>query len=116
MDKASQRELAKSVGKAIARRREKAGYTQEEVAEKLGLGRGAIARVEQGIAIPTIVRLVELADLFRCRIDELLVEASTRQDDQAALVAQLIAPLEAADQRMLVDWIRAFSQQFKEKS
>ncbi|MHA6847058.1 helix-turn-helix domain-containing protein [Ralstonia syzygii] len=113
MDKASQRELAKSVGKAIARRREQAGYTQEEVAEKLGLGRGAIARVEQGIAIPTIVRLVELADLFGCRLDELLIEASTRKDDQATLITQLLAPLNAADQRILLDWVKVFAQQFK---
>lgn len=115
MDKGAERILAESVGRAIARRRAEAGYTQEEVAEKLGLGRGAVARVEQGIAIPTVVRLVELAELFGCRVDDLLVEGSTRLDDQAEFIARQLAPLQMEQRQLLVDWIQSFAKQFAKR-
>lgn len=115
MDKEAERTLAESVGRAIARRRVEAGYTQEEVAEKLGLGRGAIARVEQGSAIPTVVRLVELAELFGCRVDSLLVEGSTRLDDQTAHIAQQLAPLTAQERQLLLEWVQVFAKQFAKR-
>ncbi|MBY4791620.1 helix-turn-helix domain-containing protein [Burkholderia multivorans] len=115
MDKEVERRLAQSVGRAIAKRRAEAGYTQEEVAEKLGLGRSAVARVEQGIAIPTVVRLVELAELFGCRVDDLLVEGSTRPDDQAARIAQQLAPLKADERQLLIEWMQSFAAQFAKK-
>ncbi|WP_433868138.1 helix-turn-helix domain-containing protein [Ralstonia wenshanensis] len=115
MDKEAERVLAESVGRAIARRRLAAGYTQEEVAEKLGLGRGAVARVEQGIAIPTVVRLFELAELFRCRVDDLLIEGSTRLDDQAAFIVQLLTPLGEEERQLLVDWLQNFARQFAKR-
>lgn len=115
MDKGKEHALAQSVGRAIARRRVEAGYTQEEVAEKLGLGSGAISRVEQGVAIPTVVRLVELAELFGCSVDDLLVEGSTRADDQAEFVVRLLAPLKSDERQLLVEWLKAFAQKFGER-
>lgn len=112
MDKEAERSLAESIGRAIARKRIAAGYTQEQVAEKLGLGRGAIARVEQGVAIPNVIRLAELAELFACRIDEFLVEGSTRLDDQAAFIAQQLASLPADERQLLIEWMQSFAQQF----
>jgi transcriptional regulator with XRE-family HTH domain len=115
MDKDAEGALARRVGRAIAKRRAEAGYTQEDVAEKLGLGRGAVARVEQGIAIPTVVRLVELAELFGCRVDDLLVEGSTRLVDQAGLIAKELAPLEPTERQLLVEWLIAFARQFSDR-
>jgi len=115
MNKEAERALAEAIGRAIARRRVEAGYTQEEVAEKLNLGRGAVARVEQGIAIPNVIRLAELAELFRCRIDELLIEGSTRLDDQAAAIARQLAPLEADERQLLIEWMQSFAKQFAKR-
>jgi transcriptional regulator with XRE-family HTH domain len=115
MDKKAERALAEAIGRAIARRRIEAGYTQEEVAEKLGLGRGAVARVEQGIAIPNVIRLAELAELFGCRIDELLIEGSTRLDDQAVLITRELASLGAAERQLLVEWMQVFARQFAKR-
>ena len=41
-------QLAKRVGKAIARQRQLAGLTQEQVAEHLAIGMAAISRMERG--------------------------------------------------------------------
>ena len=115
MDKEAQRVLALAVGKAIARKRTQAGYTQEQVAEKLGLGLGAVSRVEQGIAIPTIIRLIELAELFDCRLEELLSDVPATLDDRAAMIARSIAQLRPSDQAIVVDLVKTLAEQFKEK-
>jgi transcriptional regulator with XRE-family HTH domain len=109
MDKDAKHLLAVKVGRAIARRRVMAGLTQDEVAERLELGWQAVARVERGVVVPTIVRLAELAELFDCRISEFLVEDSIILDDQAALVAQYLAPLETEERQLLVKWVQQFA-------
>jgi transcriptional regulator with XRE-family HTH domain len=53
--------LALSVGKAIAARRQDAGLTQEQVAEQLKIGNEAVSRMERGLVMPTVARLLELA-------------------------------------------------------
>ncbi|KWH15127.1 helix-turn-helix domain-containing protein [Burkholderia multivorans] len=115
MNKEAQRVLAQTVGRAIARRRVQAGYTQEQVAEKLGLGLGAVSRVEQGAAVPTIIRLIELAELFGCRLEELLSEVPATLDDRAAMIARSIAHLRPVDQAIVVELVKTLAEQFKEK-
>lgn len=113
MDKQSEIALAESVGRNIKARREEAGYTQEQVAEALGLQREAVARVERGTAIPTVVRLVELAELFGCNVDALLLESSIRADDQAVAMAKLLDGLSLKDRQMLVRGLQELSSRLK---
>ncbi|MFW2408029.1 MULTISPECIES: helix-turn-helix domain-containing protein [Burkholderia] len=115
MNREAQRVLAQTVGRAIARRRVHAGYTQEQVAEKLGLGLGAVSRVEQGTAVPTIIRLIELADLFGCRLEELLSDVPATVADRAAIIARSIAQLRPADQTIVVELVKTLTEKFKEQ-
>lgn len=105
MDKVAEAALAEAVGKTIARKRSESGFTQEQVAEKLGLQREAVARVERGTAIPTVVRLVELADLFGCSTSELLMESSTLAADQANEVVRMLSRVSLTDRQLLVRWL-----------
>lgn len=116
MDKEAESTLARSVGRAIAHRRIRAGLTQEQVAERLGLALSSVARMEQGVSIPTVIRLVELAQLFDCGVDELIVEASTRADDQAKAIAAVISELAESDRRVLVDMVMTLADHLKSRS
>lgn len=95
--------LAKRVGKAIARQRQLAGLTQEQVAEHLDIGMAAISRMERGLVVPTIVRLAELAELFGCELTDLLRESSNRPAEQAVLLSQQLSRLNEADRTLLLD-------------
>ena len=53
-------------------RREKANLTQEELAQKLGVGQSAVSMWETGKSTPRPDVLKKLAALFGCTIDELL--------------------------------------------
>lgn len=105
MDSARQRQIASAVGACIARRRQEAGFTQEEAAAELDIGNEAVSRMERGVAAPTLGRLFEFADLYGCRVDELLLEASDRDTDQAAAIAHQIAGLSPwTDSSWRVSW------------
>lgn len=95
--------LGQSIGRCIAKRRLAAGLTQDDVAEKLGIGMEAVSRMERGLTIPTVVRLADLAEIFSCGIDALVIETSDRGSDQAERIAALLSSLSKKDRAMVVD-------------
>ncbi|WP_257441491.1 helix-turn-helix domain-containing protein [Burkholderia glumae] len=107
--------LARRVGKAIARRREESQLTQEDVAEQLGVGNEAISRIERGIVMPTVARLVQLAKVFQCNVAELLTEASHRPDDQARHLSQLLTKLNPQDRETLVSIVETLAARLAHK-
>lgn len=52
--------------------RKKNGFTQEEIAEKLGVSRQAVAKWERGETIPDIESCIKLADLYNTSVDILV--------------------------------------------
>jgi len=98
-------QLAKSVGKAIGRQRNQAGFTQEQVAEHLSIGMEAVSRMERGIVVPTVVRLAELAQLFDCELADFLRETSNRPTEQGIVLSQQLARLDDADRTLLLETV-----------
>ncbi|CAJ2963853.1 putative DNA-binding protein [Burkholderia pseudomallei] len=103
MPKAKTENLAVVVGRAIAKQRMACNLTQENVAERLGIGLEAVSRMERGVVIPTVMRLFELADIFQCDAADLLTEASSRSSDQASHLNRLLSRLSIADRTMLLE-------------
>ncbi|VWC75613.1 putative DNA-binding protein [Burkholderia aenigmatica] len=95
--------LAVVVGRAIAKQRMACNLTQENVAERLGIGLEAVSRMERGVVIPTVVRLFELADIFQCDAADLLTEASSRSSDQASHLSRLLSRLSTSDRTMMLE-------------
>ena len=56
----------------ISRLRNLNGYSQEEVAEKVGISRQAYAKWEKGETIPDVERCQKLAELYEVTIDSLI--------------------------------------------
>ncbi len=69
--------------------RKEANLTQEELAQKLHVTRQAVSNYEQGRGYPSIEILVEIAELFKVSLDELLSANAVRR--QARLVFALLA-------------------------
>lgn len=105
MSSINNKQLARAIGSAIARRRMQCALTQEEVAEKLGIGYEAVSRIERGVVIPNITRLAELAEVFDCSTADLLQEVSPLPTDQASHIAQLLAPLSPEDRKLVVELV-----------
>ncbi|MBB1075404.1 helix-turn-helix transcriptional regulator [Rhodoferax sp. 4810] len=92
----------KMIGVCIQRKRLEAGYTQEIVSEKLNLALASYARYETGNATPNILMLIRIAEIFECGLDELLVGISTKPDDQAKYITNLLQDVERADRLHIV--------------
>lgn len=56
----------------LSKLRRRAGYTQESLAEVLGISRQAVSKWESGQAMPEAAALIDLADLLGCTLDELM--------------------------------------------
>ncbi|EEO28253.1 helix-turn-helix domain-containing protein [Oxalobacter paraformigenes] len=103
MQKNKEKTIAQAMGKAIAQKRMEKGLTQENVAEKLNIGYEAVSRIERGTVIPNIVRLVELADIFECGIDELLIALSRRPINHANALLKRLEQLAEPDRELLLN-------------
>lgn len=102
-------QIRRAVGAAIAKKREQAGMSQEAVAEMLGIGHLSISRMERGVHNVTADRLIQLAEIFACRADELLLPASSRPMDQLGELSNLMAEFTDADRFFVMEFARNFS-------
>ena len=86
----------------IAKHRTERHLTQEEVAERMGIGSEAISRLERGLVELSVAKLMQLADIFDCRMDELLTESSNRPNDQGQMIAGLLSGLKESDRAYIL--------------
>lgn len=106
-------DLFQSIGRALAHRREVRGLTQEQVAELLEIGTEAVSRMERGLTMPTVGRLAELAEIYGCGIEELLIATSSRASDQAERIAQILQSLPEGDRGMIMDIVQKIADRLK---
>jgi transcriptional regulator with XRE-family HTH domain len=64
---------------ALKRRRTRAGLTQAELAKRVDVAWGTIARIEIGDRRPSLDLLEQIADVLGCRVRDLLPEKETRR-------------------------------------
>lgn len=98
-------QFAKRIGKAIAKQRLTKGFTQEKVAELIGVEQETISRFERGATIPPLLRLIDLAELFDIPLDALVRAGSDRSMDQAIDIAGLLSNLSEEDRAWVRDWV-----------
>lgn len=75
-----------TLGEKISKQRKELNYTQEQLAEILGVSRQSISKWESDIAYPETEKLIELGKLFDCSMDYLLKEEITEKNDTQAFV------------------------------
>lgn len=76
----------------ITRLRHLNGWTQEELADRIGANMSHIARIETGRHAPSLDKLIKLAQVFHVTVDELIVAqqpASARETELQQFVARL---------------------------
>jgi transcriptional regulator with XRE-family HTH domain len=65
--------------------RKSRGYSQAQVAMKLGISQGAISQWEHGTTVPAAEQLLSLADIYGISVDEILGRSAPepKTDDDA---------------------------------
>jgi len=74
------------VGANIKREREKAGFTQDQFSELLGIGSKSLSSVERGVVGVSLATLLRICDILHISANALLYEQSRKNDvDSIAL-------------------------------
>ena len=69
-----------TLGEKIAKQRKELNYTQEQLADILGVSRQSISKWESDIVYPETEKLIELGKIFDCSMDYLLKENVMEKD------------------------------------
>lgn len=84
-------QLALEIGKLIHKQRKAAGMTQAMLAEAVGLESETISRIENGIRLPSIEKLVEIADVFHVPVAVFFEHPGTSRQKQDARLTEKIS-------------------------
>lgn len=85
--------LAKRLGKNIAERRKQLKWTQEQVAERVGVDAETISRFERGANLPSLLTLEKLSTALRLSVGDLMSKKRPEVANEAAVFDALIADL-----------------------
>lgn len=103
MDK---QQFAKQLGQNIAQYRQTLGLTQEQLAEKLELGNEAVSRIERGIAMPSLMRLLAFANIFQCDVSDLLLKREIALNQKWTYLIAQVDELPLADQHFVLETLQ----------
>ena len=76
------------IGANIKREREKAGFTQDEFSELLGIGSKSLSSIERGVVGVSLTTLLRICDILHISANVLLYE-QTQENDVDSITLQL---------------------------
>ena len=82
-------EMKLVIAKNIAALRQASRMTQLELAEKLNYSDKAISKWERGESIPDVLTLMQLAELFGVKVDDLLRDPNELPEETGAVVGKM---------------------------
>ncbi|MBO5294094.1 MAG: helix-turn-helix transcriptional regulator, partial [Clostridia bacterium] len=68
-----------TLGEKLSRLRKEYNYTQEQLADILGVSRQSVSKWESDIAYPETDKLIKMGKLFECSMDYLLNEENSQR-------------------------------------
>ena len=77
------------IGANIAAYRKRDGLTQASLAEKLNYSDKAVSKWERGESIPDVLTLLQLAELFGVKVDDLLSDPNRLPENTGAVVGKM---------------------------
>ena len=89
--------MAHSVGQVIATLRKEKGWTQVELAEKLGVTDKAVSKWERDLSCPDINSLPTLAEILGVSVEELMqIKKEAAEEKEAPKVSKVAEIMEIA--------------------
>ena len=96
------------IGKFISECRKQNGFTQAELAEKLGLSDKAISKWENGRGLPDATNMLELCNIFNISVNELLNgERLNNMENYKEIAEQNLLELKETEEQLNKKYLRA---------
>lgn len=100
--------IEEQLGMHIRDRRTELGWTQRELAEKLGISPTHMGAIERGERNPSIGLLLEIAQLFRTTLDSLV--SDDEWGDDIATYVSIVRDQSPARRQIALDLLRLIFQ------
>jgi transcriptional regulator with XRE-family HTH domain len=101
----SKQKIALQLGRELAQARTASGQTQEQVADLLDVNMETVSRIERGVMLPSIPRLLELAAIYNIPASTLLGRSSVHAPDIAEKVSNQLSRLNEDDRVWVGQWM-----------
>lgn len=98
--------LGVMLGANIFERRKELGWTQAELAERIGVDTETVSRFERGSNLPSLLRLEKLADALNVPLYRLVASSSPKSDDQALILNEWISELAPKDREFALSTLK----------
>ena len=92
-----------TLGEKIALQRKELNYTQEQLADILGVSRQSISKWESNIAYPETDKLIELGKLFDCSMDYLLKDDVTEKTGASVSESNFTEKVTEISKKVMID-------------
>lgn len=100
------------VGKRFKARREELGITQQELAEKLGVGENYISRVECGLVFPRYDKLIRLLNLLDISCDAVLCDVVKQSKNyEVSQIDEMLNTLSPAGKAHVLEIIKVVADE-----
>lgn len=99
-------ELASRLGKRIATRRKSLAWTQDDLAERMGVDAETISRFERGAHLPSLPTLERLSVALRVEVGALLSKSGPVKADDVAALAAWMDGLSTEDRKFVLSVAR----------
>lgn len=96
-------QFVRKVGQSLLTQRKRLGFSQAEVAEKIGIEPESVSRIENGVIAPTLARLEQFGKVYGCSLSDLLSEASSLPRDLENRLASALTQLHEADRAFVTE-------------
>ncbi|MFV0480203.1 MAG: helix-turn-helix domain-containing protein [Anaerorhabdus sp.] len=90
----------------IIEERKRSGWSQEELAEKLGVSRQSISKWEGAQSIPDINRIIQMAEIFGVSTDYLLKDKAKRENKELEISAETVDNLRCVSMEEANDFLK----------
>lgn len=105
--KKNEKELRDRLGKALREARFVRQLTQNQLAELVETDPETISRFERGATLPSLTRLLDLAEALDVTLASLLGGASPRVQDEWQMLQQSVLGLSARDRELAASVLKA---------
>lgn len=98
----------KQVGKRIKEYRIKAGLTQEELAERVGISPNYLSAIERGVKLIRLDKLVYVINELNCTADDILIDVLRKSyEKKTSVLLDTISKLPEQEQKRIYEVLNA---------
>jgi transcriptional regulator with XRE-family HTH domain len=105
----------KNLAAKVREQRTKLGLTQAQLAEKAGIETESISRLERGVAMPSLLKLEEIAVALKTSMVALIAASSTIKLDQASQITGWLEGLSEKQRNFVLEMTRKQCEFLKSK-